>query len=149
MDDLAHRGVLAEVAPLAADAAAREAGVVEGALAGRAELLEGPGAQRRVRAAQEALEGVRRDRGARPVGAAHEVLVDGRAVVLTAKEFALLAFLAQNRGRVFSRETLLARVWGARYEYVLRWLDGQLRMARKKVMLANNNKALPNMAFLI
>ncbi len=40
-------------------------------------------------------------------------------------------------------------VWGTRYEYVLRRIDGALRMARKKVMLVNNAKALPTLAFLI
>jgi DNA-binding response OmpR family regulator len=65
--------------------------------------------------------------------AAHEVLVDGRAVVLTAKEFALLAFLAQNRGRVFSRETLLSRVWGARYDGGARTVDIHVRRLRMKL----------------
>jgi len=40
-------------------------------------------------------------------------------------------------------------IWGTRYEYTLRRIDGALRMARKKVILVNNSKALPNMAFLI
>jgi 3-phenylpropionate/cinnamic acid dioxygenase small subunit len=40
-------------------------------------------------------------------------------------------------------------IWGTRYEYVLRRIDGALRMARKKVMLVNNDKALPTLAFLI
>jgi 3-phenylpropionate/cinnamic acid dioxygenase small subunit len=40
-------------------------------------------------------------------------------------------------------------IWGTRYEYTLRRIDGALRMARKKVNLVNNSKALPNMAFLI
>ena len=40
-------------------------------------------------------------------------------------------------------------VWGTRCEYVLRRMDGTLRMARKKVMLVNNAKALPTLAFLI
>lgn len=65
--------------------------------------------------------------------AAHEVLVDGRAIQLTAKEFALLAFLSQNRGRVFSRETLLARVWGPRYEGGPRTVDIHVRRLRMKL----------------
>jgi DNA-binding response OmpR family regulator len=65
--------------------------------------------------------------------AAHEVLVDGRSIVLTAKEFALLSFLAQNRGRVFSRESLLARVWGARYEGGARTVDIHVRRLRMKL----------------
>jgi 3-phenylpropionate/cinnamic acid dioxygenase small subunit len=40
-------------------------------------------------------------------------------------------------------------VWGTRCEYILRRIDGALRMARKKVMLVNNAKALPTLAFLI
>jgi 3-phenylpropionate/cinnamic acid dioxygenase small subunit len=43
------------------------------------------------------------------------------------------------------RDTL----WGTRCEYLLRRMDGALRMARKKVMLVNNSKALPTLAFLI
>lgn len=65
--------------------------------------------------------------------AAHEVLVDGRSIVLTAKEFALLSFLAQHRGRVFSRDTLLARVWGARYEGGPRTVDIHVRRLRMKL----------------
>jgi DNA-binding winged helix-turn-helix (wHTH) protein len=65
--------------------------------------------------------------------AAHEVSVDGRHVTLTAKEFALLAFLAGNRGRVFSRETLLARVWGSRYEGGARTVDIHVRRLRAKL----------------
>jgi DNA-binding response OmpR family regulator len=65
--------------------------------------------------------------------AAHEVVLDGRTIALTAKEFALLAFLAQNRGRVFTRETLLARVWGARYEGGARTVDIHVRRLRMKL----------------
>jgi len=65
--------------------------------------------------------------------AAHEVSVDGRRVTLTAKEFALLAFLAANRGRVYSRDVLLARVWGARYEGGARTVDIHVRRVREKL----------------
>jgi len=65
--------------------------------------------------------------------AAHEVTVDGRATPLTAKEFALLAFLAANRGRVLGRELLLARVWGAGYEGGARTVDIHVRRLRAKL----------------
>ncbi len=65
--------------------------------------------------------------------AAHEVSIEGRRVPLTAKEFALLAFLAANRGRVFSREALLARVWGSRYEGGARTVDIHVRRLRAKL----------------
>jgi DNA-binding response OmpR family regulator len=65
--------------------------------------------------------------------AAHEVTLEGRRVALTAKEFALLAYMAANRGRVFSRDVLLARVWGARYEGGARTVDIHVRRLRAKL----------------
>ena len=47
--------------------------------------------------------------------ARHIVLVDGKSVTLTLKEYDLLLFLAQNGGFAFSREQLLSRIWG--YDY--------------------------------
>ena len=43
---------------------------------------------------------------------AHEVAVGGKSVVLTSREFELLAFLMMHPRRVFTREELLERVWG-------------------------------------
>lgn len=65
--------------------------------------------------------------------AAHEVSVEGRKVVLTAKEFALLAYLTANRGRVCTRETLLSRVWGRDYEGGPRTVDIHVRRLRAKL----------------
>jgi DNA-binding response OmpR family regulator len=65
--------------------------------------------------------------------AAHEVTLEGRRVQLTAKEFALVAYLAANRGRVFSRDVLLARVWGARYDGGARTVDIHVRRLRAKL----------------
>ncbi|HET7555210.1 MAG TPA: response regulator transcription factor [Gaiellaceae bacterium] len=42
----------------------------------------------------------------------HEARRDGEPVVLTAKEFDLLWFLAANANQVFSRDQLMTRVWG-------------------------------------
>jgi two-component system phosphate regulon response regulator PhoB len=47
----------------------------------------------------------------------HDVVVDGRLIALTALEFDLLAFLASSPRQVFSRETLLDRVWGSSGEW--------------------------------
>jgi DNA-binding response OmpR family regulator len=44
--------------------------------------------------------------------ARHEARRNGAAVRLTAREFELLWFLASNPNRVFSRDQLMARVWG-------------------------------------
>ena len=40
-------------------------------------------------------------------------------------------------------------IWAARNEYRLRYVDGELRMAYKKVILVNNEKALFTLSFLI
>ncbi len=47
---------------------------------------------------------------------AREVHVAGRRVTLTAREYELLAFLAQHPRTVFSREELLENVWGTRFQ---------------------------------
>lgn len=65
--------------------------------------------------------------------AAHDVTLDGRRVVLTAKEFSLLLFLASHRGKVFTRSALLAKVWGARYEGGPRTVDIHVRRLRAKL----------------
>jgi DNA-binding response OmpR family regulator len=44
--------------------------------------------------------------------ARHEVTLAGRQLALTGREFDLLRFLVANAGRVFTREQLLAEVWG-------------------------------------
>jgi 3-phenylpropionate/cinnamic acid dioxygenase small subunit len=40
-------------------------------------------------------------------------------------------------------------IWAARNEYRLRYVDGELQMAYKKVILVNNEKALFTLSFLI
>lgn len=65
--------------------------------------------------------------------AGHEVTVEGRPVELTHQEFALLKFLSQNRGRVFSREQLLNRVWGVDYYGGSRTVDIHVRRLRMKL----------------
>jgi DNA-binding response OmpR family regulator len=65
--------------------------------------------------------------------AAHEVTVAGQPVLLTAKEFALLAYMVERRGRVLSRDHLLAHVWGDRYEGGARTVDIHVRRLRAKL----------------
>ncbi len=65
--------------------------------------------------------------------AAHEVSIDGRPHQLTHQEFALLSFLCQNRGRVFSRRQLLERVWGVDYYGSSRTVDIHVRRLRMKL----------------
>ena len=62
-----------------------------------------------------------------------EVLVEGEPVHLTAKEFDLLAFLARNPGRIFTRDQLLARVWGYDYAGDGRTIDVHVSWLRNKL----------------
>jgi len=63
----------------------------------------------------------------------HVVTVDGRGVTLTAKEFLLLEYLLQHRGRVLSRDLLLTDVWGYRYTGGTRTVDVHVRRLREKL----------------
>jgi len=89
----------------------------------------------------------RAQRGAWPTGRAisygpimvdperHTVLAHGSEVTLTAKEFLLLQYLLQHRGRVLSRDLLLTDVWGYRYTGGTRTVDVHVRRLREKLPL--------------
>lgn len=62
-----------------------------------------------------------------------EVTVEGEIVELTFKEYELLKFLAGNQGRVYTRETLLNRVWGYDYYGGDRTVDVHVRRLRSKI----------------
>ena len=63
----------------------------------------------------------------------HTVSSDGRDVKLTAKEFMLLQYLLEHRGRVLSRDLLLGDVWGYRYTGGTRTVDVHVRRLREKL----------------
>lgn len=63
----------------------------------------------------------------------HEVMVAGKQVELTLKEFELLCFLTENRGHVFSRDQLLDKVWGIDFVGETRTVDVHIRYLRKKL----------------
>jgi len=63
----------------------------------------------------------------------HTVLDGGQEVKLTAKEFLLLQYLLQHRGRVLSRDVLLGDVWGYRYTGGTRTVDVHVRRLREKL----------------
>jgi two-component system, OmpR family, alkaline phosphatase synthesis response regulator PhoP len=68
----------------------------------------------------------------------HVVKVNGDEVKLTAKEFLLLQYLMQHRGRVLSRDLLLSDVWSYSYTGGTRTVDVHVRRLREKLpMLAD------------
>jgi len=65
----------------------------------------------------------------------HRVTDGDQEVRLTAKEFLLLEYLLQHRGRVLSRDLLLTDVWGYRYTGGTRTVDVHVRRLREKLPL--------------
>lgn len=63
----------------------------------------------------------------------YQASIDGTPLDLTYMEYELLKFLAQNPGRVFTRETLLSRVWGYEYYGGARTVDVHIRRLRAKL----------------
>jgi len=63
----------------------------------------------------------------------HEVRLSGKDLDLTMKEFDLLRTLAENRGRVMTRDQLLDKVWGFEYIGETRTVDVHVRYLRKKL----------------
>ncbi len=63
----------------------------------------------------------------------HEVVLNGEIVTLKPKEYELLVYLAQKRGRVLSRDQILADVWGWDYVGGSRTVDVHIRWLREKI----------------
>lgn len=63
----------------------------------------------------------------------YQAAISGRPLDLTYMEYELLAFLASHPGRVFTRETLLSRVWGYEYYGGARTVDVHIRRLRAKL----------------
>jgi DNA-binding response OmpR family regulator len=68
----------------------------------------------------------------------HEVLVDGKEIPLTAKEFGLLEQLLHHPGRVLTRDVLLNAVWGYDYYGTTRTVDVHIRRLKLKIPLLDN-----------
>ena len=62
-----------------------------------------------------------------------EVQKRGQVVELTHLEYGLLKFLSSQKGQVFSRETLLSKVWGYEYYGDIRTIDVTVRRLREKI----------------
>ncbi len=71
----------------------------------------------------------------------YEVKKNDAVIDLTLREFELLKFLAQQSGQIFTRETLLEKVWGYEYFGDVRTVDVTVRRLREKV---EDNPASPN-----
>jgi DNA-binding response OmpR family regulator len=123
-------------------ARAEEADRVAGLELGADDYLTKPFSPRELIARLQAL--LRRSKPAREGGVlevgdlkvdtlSREITFRGRPLVLTPREFDLLAFLARYPGRVLSREELLRKVWGYDYLGETRTVDVHIRRLRVKL----------------
>jgi len=62
-----------------------------------------------------------------------KVTIDGEEISLTKKEFEILLLLLQNRGRVFSREDILSKIWSDEVCVLDRTIDVNITRLRKKI----------------
>ena len=69
----------------------------------------------------------------------YQAAIDGHPLDLTFMEYELLKFLASHPGKVFTRETLLSRVWGYEYYGGARTVDVHVRRLRAKLGEENAN----------
>ena len=69
----------------------------------------------------------------------YQAAIAGQPLDLTYMEYELLKFLASHPGKVFSRETLLSRVWGYDYYGGARTVDVHIRRLRAKLGDENAN----------
>ena len=68
----------------------------------------------------------------------HEVLVDGKPVVLTFKEFELLAYLMKNKNIVLTRDKILDVIWNYEYEGESRTVDVHIGSLGQKLGSCGN-----------
>jgi two-component system alkaline phosphatase synthesis response regulator PhoP len=97
----------------------------------------------RIRSALRNRESVRRESGSAPKVlrmdgfeinvSSFSALLEGKEVSFPKKEFELLCYLAQNPGRVYSRESLLNAIWGKNTAAASRTVDVHIRKIREKL----------------
>lgn len=65
----------------------------------------------------------------------HEVILAGNKVDLTQREYDLLLFLAQNKGKVCERKQIIEQVWDIHFDYNTSVIDVYINALRKKLNL--------------
>lgn len=67
----------------------------------------------------------------------HQVFKDNTQLNLTQKEFALLAYLLRNKGKVCTRTRIIESVWDIHFDYNTSVIDVYINALRKKLMLSD------------
>ena len=77
----------------------------------------------------------------------YSVIYMGQAVDMPPKELELLYFLAASPNQVFTREQLLAGLWGVEFEGETRTVDAHVGRIRKKLGWQNRIKTIPRIGY--
>jgi DNA-binding response OmpR family regulator len=77
----------------------------------------------------------------------HEVTLDGKAIILTPKEFDLLVFFIRNVDIALTRERLLSAVWGYSFSGETRTVDTHVQQLRKKLGLHDSLLTIPRLGY--
>ena len=73
---------------------------------------------------------------------ARGVFLDGQALTLTQREFALLEFFLQNSGRVLTRTQIAEKIWDCHFDMETNLVDVYVAKLRSKLRRANDSEAL-------
>ena len=77
----------------------------------------------------------------------HQVVLHGKPVVLTPKEFSLLVFFIKNIDIALTRERLLSAVWGYSFIGETRTVDTHVQQIRKKLNLHDSLLTIPRLGY--
>jgi DNA-binding response OmpR family regulator len=75
---------------------------------------------------------------------ARQLLLDGKPVPVSAREFEITSRLASEPGRMFTRTELHRDIWGIRYDAQTRMLDSHVCRLRRKLVLAGAPVSIEN-----
>ena len=83
--------------------------------------------------AAEEKEGILKLPGIEIDETGRKVLVDGKEITLTPKEFDILVYMVKNKGIVLSREKILSTIWGYEFFGDDRTVDTHIKMLRNSI----------------
>ncbi|MFT7252376.1 MAG: two-component system response regulator ArlR, partial [Flavobacterium sp.] len=69
----------------------------------------------------------------------YQVLMDGKEISFTQREFELLTYLIKNKGKVCTRNQIIENVWNIHFEYDTSVIDVFMNAIRKKMNLNKEN----------
>jgi len=71
-----------------------------------------------------------------------QAFIDDNEVNLTQREFELLAYLVQNKGKVCTRKAIIEEVWNIHFEYDTSVIDVFINAIRKKLNLTKDQELI-------